>query len=404
MLQPEPVCLLIADISGYTSYLAGVELDHAHDILADLIGTIVTALRPTFRLAKLEGDAAFVFAPAGKLDASLLLDTVERCYFGFRRRRRDVRQATSCPCNACVRIPDLNLKFVVHHGMALRQRIAGREELLGSDVIVVHRLLKNEIVERLGIGAYALLTQASVDAVAIDPQALGMQPRAETYEHVGEVGTWVHDLERRWQEEEARQRVFVTPAESWFTVSVSTTAPPQLAWEFLTAPGRRPSWQVGVTEVVLADSTGNRRAVGATNHCVHGTEGGVTEEILDWRPYDYLSDRGTHHTPAGPVKMLETIELEPTATGTTVHFRYGPPKTAKERAIMAGLEPMYRGVFAARMARLVEQLDAETAARGAAQAEEPELPAPRADGVLAGLAPDAAAGSGSATHAPVGGS
>jgi hypothetical protein len=53
MLQPDPVCLLIADISGYTAYLAGVELDHSQDILADLIGTVVTALRPTFRLAKL---------------------------------------------------------------------------------------------------------------------------------------------------------------------------------------------------------------------------------------------------------------------------------------------------------------------------------------------------------------
>ena len=95
MPQPEPVCLLIADISGYTRYLAGVEIDHAQDILADLIGTVVSALRPTFRLAKLEGDAAFVFAPAGKLDGSLLLDVVERCYFGFRRRRRDVRQATA---------------------------------------------------------------------------------------------------------------------------------------------------------------------------------------------------------------------------------------------------------------------------------------------------------------------
>jgi len=390
MLQPEPVCLLIADISGYTRYLAGVELDHSQDILADLIGTVVTALRPTFRLAKLEGDAAFVFAPAAKLDGSLLLDTIERCYFGFRRRRRDVRQATSCPCNACVRIPDLNLKFVVHHGLALRHRIAGRDELLGSDVIVVHRLLKNEVAERLGIGAYVLLTQATADAVAIDPAALGMQPLVETYEHLGEVSTWVHDLERRWQEEEAHKRVFVTPAASWFTVSVATTAPPQLAWEFLTAPGRRPSWQVGVTEVVLAESTGNRRAVGATNHCVHGSEGGVVEEILDWRPYDYLTDNGTHMTPGGPVKMLETIELEPTATGTTVHFRYGLPRTAKERAIMKGLEPMYRDVFAARMQRLVDQLDAEVATRGTEQAREPELPVSRADGVLAGLAPDSA--------------
>ena len=144
----QPTCFLIADISGYTGYLADVELDHAQDILADLIGAVVTALRPNFRLAKLEGDAAFTFATTERLDGSMLLDTIERCYFGFRRRRRDVRQATSCECNACVRIPDLDLKFVVHHGAAIQQKVAGRQELLGSDVIVAHRLLKNDVVER----------------------------------------------------------------------------------------------------------------------------------------------------------------------------------------------------------------------------------------------------------------
>ena len=112
----DPTCFLIADISGYTNYLGGVELDHAQDIVGDLVSTIVTALRPTFRLAKLEGDAAFMYAPADKVDGSILLDAIERCYFGFRRRRRDVRQATSCECDACARIPDLNLKFVAHNG------------------------------------------------------------------------------------------------------------------------------------------------------------------------------------------------------------------------------------------------------------------------------------------------
>ena len=55
---PEPACLVIADISGYTSYLAGVELDHAQDILADLMDTVVGSLRPAFRLAKLLGEPA----------------------------------------------------------------------------------------------------------------------------------------------------------------------------------------------------------------------------------------------------------------------------------------------------------------------------------------------------------
>jgi len=234
---PEPTCLLIADISGYTRYLAGVELDHAQDILADLVGTVVTALRPTFRLAKLEGDAAFTYAPADKVDGSLLLDTIERCYFGFRRRRRDVRQATSCECNACVRIPDLNLKFVAHVGPVARQRMYGLEELVGADVIVVHRLLKNTVIEATGIEAYVLFSQASIDATGLEPAALGMTPHHESYEHIGAVPGWVHDLERRWREEVARQRVFVERAAAVQDVVMPTTAPPQVVWEFLTTPG-----------------------------------------------------------------------------------------------------------------------------------------------------------------------
>ena len=62
MLKPEPACPVIADISGYTRFLAGAELDHAQDILADLMNTVVTSIRPAFRLAKLEGDAAFAYA------------------------------------------------------------------------------------------------------------------------------------------------------------------------------------------------------------------------------------------------------------------------------------------------------------------------------------------------------
>ncbi len=239
----EPACFLIADISGYTGYLADVELEHAQDILADLIGAVVTALRPNFRLAKLEGDAAFTFMIAEKLDGSMLLDTVERCFFGFRRRRRDVRQATACDCNACVRIPDLDLKFVVHHGAAILQKVAGRQELLGSDVIVAHRLLKNEVVEKLGASAYALISQACIEAADLDPAALGMRVHTESYDRIGDVRSWVHDLERRWQEEEARARVFVAPEEATLIVSAQTSAAPQVAWEFITRPGQRMSWQ-----------------------------------------------------------------------------------------------------------------------------------------------------------------
>ena len=35
--KPELAYFAIADISGYTSFLAGVELDHAQDIIADFM-------------------------------------------------------------------------------------------------------------------------------------------------------------------------------------------------------------------------------------------------------------------------------------------------------------------------------------------------------------------------------
>ena len=43
--KPELAYFAIADISGYTSFLAGVELDHAQDIIADLMDTVVKGLQ-----------------------------------------------------------------------------------------------------------------------------------------------------------------------------------------------------------------------------------------------------------------------------------------------------------------------------------------------------------------------
>ena len=386
MQQPESACFLIADISGYTEYLAGVEIDHAQDILADLISTVVTSLRPTFRLSKLEGDAAFCFAPAEKIDGSLLLDTIERCYFGFRRRRRDVRQATSCECNACIRIPDLNLKFVAHHGQAIRQKLYGTEELLGADVILVHRLLKNDIVEKLAVPAYAAFSEKLVQEMAIDPQALGMREHAETYEHIGEVKLWVHDLERRWQEEDARERVRVGPEDAILDLAFDIAAPPQVVWEFLTTPGRRRIWQAigGVTDVQENVPKGGRRGVGTVNHCMHGADA-MIEEILDWRPYDYLTDRTT--MPHGGPVFLSTYELEPTATGTRAYLRIGPPKKKADMATMEQLKPFFAEAITASVGVLAKEAGVEAAARSGGSAQ-PPLPAARnADGFLEGIRP-----------------
>jgi Protein of unknown function (DUF2652) len=160
--------LVLADISGYTKYLSGVELEHAHDILADLLGLVADGLCPPLQLAKLEGDAVFCFGQdedGDDLGAEALLEAFERTYFTFARRRRTVALSSSCTCDACRRVPELDLKLLAHHGSFVEHDVAGRRELVGPDVILVHRLLKNAVQETHDARGYALLTSAAHGAL-----------------------------------------------------------------------------------------------------------------------------------------------------------------------------------------------------------------------------------------------
>ncbi len=213
-----------------------------------------------------------------------------------------------------------------------------------------------------------------------------MRAHSETYDRIGEVPTWVHDLGQRWAEEEERDRVFVTPEESILTVSVPTDVPPQLAWEFLTKPGQRMSWQPWVTEVAIKGAPGGRRGLGSANHCMHGKDA-VIEEILDWRPYDYVTDLTILDTPAGPVKLPHTIEFEPTPTGTMIHMRFGPPQNRRQKALAADIGAAYGAALRSSVPGLLEQLDAVLATRNANRGPEPDLAVPKAGGPLSGLQP-----------------
>lgn len=312
----EPVTLVIADISGYTRYLGGTELEHAENVLSDLMETVITRLGPTLRLLAVEGDAAFSFAGGEALDGSLLLDTIDACYAAFRRRQRNVAQATTCTCDACGRIPSLGLKFVAHHGQAVVSRVGGMENVTGTDVVIVHRLLKNTVKERLGLPAYALFTRAAVDALKLDPDAIGMVRLTEPYEDVGDIEILVLDLEPRWQADGDRPPLIVSAQDAWMELAWHIAAPASVIWAQLTRPEKRLEW--GASMSGLGESLmGGRRGPGMVNHCAHGSNT-IVQDYLEWRPFSLITYQA--EIPLfGPV--LVTLDLEPEEAGTLFRFR-----------------------------------------------------------------------------------
>ena len=313
-LTAERGCLVVADISGYTDYVVESPLEHAEDVLAEVTHLVAEQLGAAFRINKQEGDAVFGYALDGAADASMVLDSVEGAYFAFRRRLEGIGHSTSCGCGACAKLPDLDLKVVLHEGEFIRRPSAAGEELTGRDVIVVHRLLKNEVAAAFGTRGYLLCTEDCVEALGLDAGELGFREHVERYEDVGETTVFVLDLEARFREESDRRRIIVEADAADFEVDVRFPGVPSAVWEHLTAPAKRIRWRGGTIE---EETVGGRRAPGTTAHCVDG-RALVYEEILDWRPFEYFTER---RSLKGDARLVLTTALEPDGSDTRVVTR-----------------------------------------------------------------------------------
>lgn len=190
--------LVLADISGYTSFVAQTEIEHADMALSFLLETIIEKLSSLLTISKLEGDAVFAYMEESKLEeAKSLLELVDQTYMAFRDKALTLYRGTTCPCRACKALPTLDLKFMVHHGEFIIQQVAGIKDLLGTDVNLVHRLSKNHVSESMGWKGYALFTNQGLEHMQTDKASFVQQ--TESYEHLGDVETYVMNMHVRYE-------------------------------------------------------------------------------------------------------------------------------------------------------------------------------------------------------------
>jgi uncharacterized protein YndB with AHSA1/START domain len=361
--QAQQGYLVLADISGYTSYLAGVELDHAQGILTDLLEVIVSRLRALLTIGKLEGDAVFAYVPASQVGrGETLLELVEATYAAFRDRVEAVRRRTTCTCAACRAIPTLDLKFITHHGDYIVQNIAAGKnsvsELVGSDVNLVHRLLKNHIAERTGWKAYALFTAPVLDHLVVPCDPRELHTHTETYEHLGDILTYSLDLRARYQAMSAARRIVIEAADADMIIEQDFAAPPAMVWDFMNDPTRRGQWMEGTRWSSEARPDG-RTGPGARNHCAHGKNETTTETVLDWKPFDYVT---VQQAPNEAMSILMTQRLVPSADGRTTHLQltikgqFGKlPRFISRPAVRLMMNSLHFPAAVERLRQLVDQ-------------------------------------------------
>lgn len=190
--------LLLADISGYTSFVATTEIEHADLALSILLEAIVEKLGSLLTISKLEGDAVFAYIEENKLpEGKSLLGLIDHTYMAFRDNAAALYRQATCDCKACLAIPTLDLKFMIHHGHFLIQQVAGIRDLMGTDVNLIHRLAKNSVAESTGWKGYALFTDPVLERMQLSKKDLFR--RCETYEHLGDVNIYCMDMHVRYE-------------------------------------------------------------------------------------------------------------------------------------------------------------------------------------------------------------
>ena len=188
---PEPVVLIIADISGYTRYMTAnaKTLAHSQAIITELMHAIIHEVELPLEVSKLEGDAVFLYCrkagAQGWDDVKKVIGGKLLTFFHlFRNKVGELSQSVTCSCNACAHIEKLSLKIVVHSGQALFHRVYNFVELAGVDVIIVHRLLKNSI----NADQYLLLTEMARADLEF-PEQISLTKSAERYVDIGSLNT-----------------------------------------------------------------------------------------------------------------------------------------------------------------------------------------------------------------------
>ena len=189
---PQPVLLVIADISGYTRYMTAnaKTLAHSQTIITELVEAIIRHIELPLEIAKLEGDAVFMYCRKqadSPPEAKRILGGKLLAFFdAFGEKVRELSGSVTCTCQACAHIETLRLKVIAHSGEVLFHRVASFTELAGVDVIILHRLLKNSV----RADQYLLLTEPARRDLDF-PSPISLTESAESYDDIGRIKTLV---------------------------------------------------------------------------------------------------------------------------------------------------------------------------------------------------------------------
>ncbi|MDX1702452.1 MAG: DUF2652 domain-containing protein, partial [Melioribacteraceae bacterium] len=147
--------IFIPDISGYTEFITQTEIRHSKHIISELLEIIIDDNLLSMKVSEIEGDAVLFYRMGDAPSLKEIVEQTKKMFIDFHAHLKIIQRDNVCQCGACRSAINLTLKFIVHYGALNETMIGDFAKIIGSDVILAHRLLKNKLDER----EYLLLTE-----------------------------------------------------------------------------------------------------------------------------------------------------------------------------------------------------------------------------------------------------
>ncbi len=302
--EPQPTLLFIPDISGFTKFVNTTEINHSRHIIEELLEALIDANEIGLEISEIEGDAILFYRQGPTPDLDEIMRQVERMYVNFHTHIKRYDTYRICNCGACCAAHDLTLKVVVHMGDIAKKQVKHFSKLFGPDVIIAHRLMKNDVPH----DEYVLLTDALIDATGgterlrevswTNPQSLsGKYDFGDIdYCYVG-----LHDLAEQVPEPVIEDFGLPGHPQKVFEFETELAVPLEMVFSVLSDLSFRHEWQEGL----LGSDDLNHKIPqnGSTHRCViNGTEADpkfishdfeVSPEIVTFTETDRKNGVGT---------------------------------------------------------------------------------------------------------------
>ncbi|MGV3538911.1 MAG: DUF2652 domain-containing protein [Rufibacter sp.] len=278
----QPALLFIPDISGFTRFMYENGVRYSRNLIADLLEIIIEANIINMELCEIQGDAILFYKLGDPPAIDAIVSQCKQIFLDFQNYLKIMQRDRALP-SPQLSENKLTLKIVVHYGRISITQIRDFTKLMGTDVIVAHRLLKNNIE-----GAeYVLLTEEYLKTqspVAVEKSFSWSQLKVgvNQYEHLGEVQyryAFLTPLRLLVTDPEAEHTHENYP--NTFCLKAKITAPEELVLRVLQNYRLKPMWMHKVKRVQYDTKKINR--IGTNYLCEMEKGGSIEMQTLQCR-------------------------------------------------------------------------------------------------------------------------